>query len=116
MTKFEDIAAICHDANRRFCLSHGDKSQPLWDDAPDWQKNSAINGVKFLYDNPDAGPSASHESWMAEKVREGWVHGSVKDTEKKTHPCIVPYDQLPPYQRVKDYLFTSIARTLLDHG
>ena len=41
------IASICHEANRAYCLSIGDESQPEWATAPDWQRVSAINGVRF---------------------------------------------------------------------
>lgn len=110
--KIEEIAAVCHEANRALCIEQGDLSQTGWNDAPDWQVNSAINGVKFHVDNPDAGDSASHDSWMAEKVAGGWVYGDVKDPETKTHPCIVPFDQLPPEQQAKDTLFRSIIHAL----
>lgn len=40
------------------------------------------------------------------------VYGEVKDGEAKTHPCLVPYEQLPPAQRLKDDLFAAIVRTL----
>lgn len=43
----EQIARIAHETNRAYCESIGDNSQPPWQDAPDWQKLSAINGVKF---------------------------------------------------------------------
>lgn len=29
------IASICHDANRRYCKTIGDDSQPLWEHAPE---------------------------------------------------------------------------------
>ena len=35
-----------------------------------------------------------------------------KDAEKKTHPCIVPYSDLPVVQRAKDYLFREVVHTL----
>ncbi len=43
--KIELLAAAAHIANRAYCHAIGDDSQPLWDDAPDWQKASARNGV-----------------------------------------------------------------------
>jgi len=43
------------------------------------------------------------------KVDSGWVYGEVKDVEKKTHPCIVPYEQLPVEQQSKDYIFKGIV-------
>jgi hypothetical protein len=83
-----------------------------WDDAPDWQRNSAIEGIKFHLQNPDAGDSVSHDNWMKQKIKEGWVYGEVKDPEKKTHPCIVPFDQLPEFQQKKDALFRAIVHAL----
>ena len=105
--KVIELAELCHEANRQYCQSIGDDSQPLWKDAPDWQKDSAINGVKFHLANPGAAPSASHDSWLAQKREEGWVYGPVKDPEKKEHPCMVEYDQLPPEQQAKDSLFIA---------
>lgn len=109
MITINEIARICHEANRVFCQSIGDFSQSSWGDAPDWQKNSAINGVLFNLDNPDAPASASHDSWLAEKEATGWKYGPVKDADKKEHPCFVPYEQLPKEQQAKDHLFKAIV-------
>lgn len=111
--KVEQIAEICHEANLIYCLQLGDYSQPNWDDAEDWQKQSAISGVLFQKANPNSPPSASHESWLKEKEETGWKYGTVKDPVKKEHPCFVPYEQLPVEQQIKDHLFTGIARALI---
>lgn len=107
------IAEICHEANRAYCATIGDNSQPTWDKAPGWQRSSAAVGVEFHLKNLAAGkkpsPSASHESWLAQKRGEGWTYGPVKDAEKKTHPCFMPYDGLPLEQRMKDYIFAAIV-------
>jgi len=105
------IAAACHDANRAYCESIGDLSQKPWDDAPDWQKDSAAKGVVgvLFYGNT---PEQSHESWMSQKRAEGWVYGTVKDPEAKTHPCMVPYSELPPEQQRKDHLFGDVCRAM----
>lgn len=107
-----DIAKVAHEINKSYCESIGDHSQPDWENAPDWQKSSAINGVKFHLDNPNATPSASHESWLKQKTEEGWKYGLVKDAEKKEHPCFLPYDKLPTEQKSKDYLFRQIIHSL----
>ena len=104
------IAKICHEANRAYCKSIGDDSQPSWVDAPDWQRQSACNGVKFHLLGEHA-PSESHDNWLKDKEADGWVYGLVKDPAKKEHPCMVPYDQLPVEQRTKDYIFKSIVET-----
>lgn len=108
----EQIAEICHEANRALCQATGDNSQPAWKQAPDWQKESAINGVQFHLANPDASASHSHEEWLREKRATGWQYGPVKDQGKKEHPCIVPFDELPAEQQAKDYLFQAIVQAL----
>lgn len=108
-----EIAIICHEANKAYCESLEDFSQLHWDDAPEWQKISAMKGVAFHMDHPDATDAASHENWLVEKRVTGWTYGLVKDETKKTHPCIVPFDQLPPEQQMKDRLFRSIVNALL---
>lgn len=108
----EQIARVCHEANKGYCESIGDNSQPTWEQAPEWQKQSAINGVKYHLSNPDSKPEDSHNSWLKEKVETGWVYGPVKDAEKKEHPCMVPYNELPEAQQFKDKLFISIVRAL----
>lgn len=56
-------------------------------------------------------PEQSHESWFAEKVATGWKYGPVKDPEKREHPCMVSYAELPPVQRQKDHVFVGTVRT-----
>lgn len=107
-----DVAKACHEINRAYCASLGDHSQLPWAEAPHWQRISAYNGVKFSIDNPDAPPSASHESWLEEKRRDGWKYGPVKDPERKEHPCFVPYDDLPVAQKAKDHIFQAIVKEL----
>ena len=106
------IAKACHEANRVWCQANDDDTQKSWQDAEQWQRDSAINGVVFRINNPDAGNDAQHNSWMKEKVDDGWVYGEVKDAEKKTHPCIVPFEELPEFQRRKDALFCAIVDAL----
>jgi hypothetical protein len=109
------IARVAHQVNRAYCLAIGDSSQHHWDDAPDWQQESAINGVKAHLENPRMTPEMSHEAWMADKEKAGWKYGPIKDVDKKEHPCFVPYKYLPVVQRTKDYLFASVVKALADH-
>jgi hypothetical protein len=112
MPDVEKIARVAHEANRAWCAANGDHSQPAWEDAPEWQRRSAINGVTFNIENPQAPASASHDSWLAEKRDAGWTYGPVKDPERKQHPCFVPFDELPDVQKAKDHLFKSIVTAL----
>lgn len=103
------LARVCHEANRAWCSSQGDGSQPDWDNAPDWQKNSIMEGVRHHLTH-DADADMSHELWMRSKLEEGWRYGPVKDADSKVHPCLLPRRFLSPADRVKDDIFVAIVR------
>jgi len=108
----EYIAKACHEANRVWCQANGDYSQKHWAEAEQWQRDSAIKGVEFRLANPDAGEDTQHNAWMADKIADGWVYGETKDADSKTHPCIVPFNELPEFQQKKDRLFCAIVDAL----
>lgn len=109
---YEQIAEVAHEVNRAYCVSIGDGSQPAWKDAPKWQKESALLGVDF-HAEEERHVDESHQSWMDQKLADGWKHGAVKDPEKKEHPCMVPFGKLPVEQQSKDYIFRAVVKQLL---
>jgi hypothetical protein len=103
-------AEICHEVNRAYCQSIGDMTHAHWATAPEWQRDSAIAGVRAHIDsNFTMTPEASHMSWLKQKKAEGWRYGKIKDPDKKAHPCFVNYDELPVEQQVKDRLFRAVV-------
>jgi len=109
----ERIARTCHEVNRAFCEGHGDFSQVPWDEAPKWVHDSAMQGVKYFHENPNARPQDMHDSWVAQKCEDGWSYGKEKDPIKKTHPCMVTYRELPFQQKAKDILFITIVKSFV---
>lgn len=53
-----------------------------------------------------------HEAWCEHKRAEGWVQGDVKDADAKTHPALLPYEELPEEQKAKDHLFRAVIGSL----
>lgn len=112
MTSENTIIAACaraaHETNRAYCFAIGDDSQPPWESAPEWQKESAVQGVRGVL----AGNTAeqSHETWWAQKRATGWTWGPTKDPERKQHPCMVPYAELAAEQRAKGALYIAVVR------
>lgn len=109
------LAEIAHEVNRAYCTATGDDSQPAWADAPDWQKSSASMGAGAITQNPTLTPADMHVKWMEQKIAEGWTYGNIKDPERKEHPCMVDYTELPRSQQVKDYLFRAAVLTAAKH-
>lgn len=116
--QIEQIAELAHEVNRAYCEAIGEAQLPAWNDAPSWQRAASLGGVRFCLRHLSAGPipspSLCHKAWAEEKRTAGWTYGPVKDPAKKEHPCLVPYDQLPVEQRVKDYLFVAVVKTCFD--
>lgn len=106
------IAKACHEVNRAFCAAIGDNSQVPWEEAPEWQREATFAMVKFRQENPEAPTSATHDEWADAKIRDGWVYGPVKDAETKTHPCILPFEELPTEQQAKDVLIAAVIKYL----
>ena len=113
----EQIARICHEANRAFCESIGDGSQLPWQDAPEWQKASAMQGVKAHFEALKRGEvvdaRSSRENWVRLKRESGWKYGPLKNFVTKEHPCLIAYDALPAEEKVKDRLFAGIVNAFL---
>jgi hypothetical protein len=46
---------------------------------------------------------------MEEYLKMGWVYGPEYSREQKTHPDLVPYDELEPRERDKDAVFVALC-------
>jgi hypothetical protein len=68
------------------------------------QLTSLIQGTHFAMQSQNMTPEQNHENWMKMKIYQGWVYGDVKDMEKKTHPDLVPFDDLPKVEKDKDIM------------
>ena len=54
-------------------------------------------------------PAMLHKDWVVAYEKMGWVYGPVRDTEKKTHPDMVPYNDLGQLERDKDAVFVALC-------
>lgn len=111
MPALKTIARVCHEANRAWQHATGDPApSPPWDEAPAWQRESAVDGVRHALNGATA--EELHNAWSEYKRAEGWTYGDAKDPAAKTHPCLVPYADLPEDQRRKDTLFAAVVAAL----
>ena len=43
-----------------------------------------------------------HNTWMENRIQEGWSYGPERNNLLKQTPCIVPYDELPEFEKGYD--------------
>lgn len=58
-----------------------------------------------------------HDTWAAGRIADGWHYGPSLNEAEMTHPCLVPYHQLPESE--KEYDRRTVATTIcciLEHG
>jgi len=99
MNKINFIAAIRHIGWVTYQIA---ADQEYNEEINDDQLESLLDGVEYQLNYPDKTPEENHENWLEMKYDQGWEYGPVKDFDKKTHPDLVPYDDLPEIEKRKD--------------
>lgn len=44
----------------------------------------------------------THDVWAQQRIGEGWSFGELRDSERKTHPDLIPYEKLPESEKEYD--------------
>lgn len=76
---------------------------------------SLIQGTKWALANPNATAEDNHKNWMKCKQEQGYTYGEKLDTVKKTHPSMIPFEELSKVEQdkdVMDLLMTKLADEL----
>ena len=71
---------------------------------------SDIEIDKSLVDLQEQLSKNIHEVWSKGRIDDGWMYGIKRDDNKKEHPCLVNYDELPESE--KNYDRNSAVETL----
>ncbi|GAB7221350.1 hypothetical protein VoSk93_05610 [Vibrio owensii] len=110
----QEIASIAHEVNAALFAAFGDDSFKPWNLTHKGQRNNCVNSVLFHLEHPFATPEEGHEHWLSKQLAQGWSYGEVRDEEAKIDPCCLPYLELTPEQRAKDYVFKQIVHSLIN--
>ncbi len=93
-------------AEIRVMLDEGPYDQKIFDES---QRQRRILAMKDCADG-NTTDAERHESWMAMHVEAGWKYGEEFNPQLKTHPNIMPWDELPATTRSKARIFASVSR------
>lgn len=110
---YVQVARIAHDAI--YTLNHFVEERteyPRWFDRTPEDRQMYVDAAKRVAFHPDVTQKTMHDLWMASKLAEGWVYGPERDYVKKTHPSLVPNEELSELEKAKDQLFINVVRAL----
>lgn len=108
-----NIAGVCHQAHRQLCMAMGEEPPPVWEDVPVWMRAFALDNVRIQLENPNISPAERHWRWVLEMTAKGWEVGP-KDPERRTHPNLRPFSEMPWGAQIKGKLFGAIVESLRD--
>jgi hypothetical protein len=81
-----------------------------WDDREEPFK-AQFRDVIDMMCGPDrkSSPEELHDDWVKAYEAMGWIYGPTRDVDAKTHPDMVPYDELESRERDKDAVFVALC-------
>lgn len=106
----EACAHAGHEAYRAYSIATGD-SMPSWDA---YKRTVGGNNIRLAAKEILEGktPERFHAEWSKKLLEDGWKVGPARDPEKKEHPHLVAYDDLPLFQRRRDEIFLTTVRAV----
>jgi hypothetical protein len=103
------IAKVIHNANKAYVDAIGGRAlNPSWEEAREEQRQGLVKAVGGTIINPQT-PEFSHEQWCLAREAEGWTKDLKYDFNRKTHPNLVPFDELTFEEQFKSHLYMGIA-------
>lgn len=63
----------------------------------------------MMSENRKNSPEELHNDWWQAYIDMGWTYGPVRDREAKTHPDMVPYNDLGREEKDKDAVFVALC-------
>jgi len=108
------VTRAAHEVDRSWNEVIGAHVNKQWEVLTEKEQQTAKNAVIGVITH-DFNAEQTHVSWVAEKKSQGWTYGEVKDLERKTHPCLVSWAELPIEFRVKDELWVDTVRSFVKH-
>lgn len=116
-TKEEFISRLRHLA---WCCCQISNNEP-YNETPDKEQidfliENTSEVLSFIKENgkDKFTEETSHDLWCKSKINQGWVYGKEKDFNKKTHPDLVPFEDLSKDEKNKDIVDNFMIKAASD--
>ena len=108
---FEKITELIYEATRKEQNWSNRRIVPEeWSKRNKNFRDQMINVIKHYYNiGSIPTPEEAHNSWWREYEKMGWKCGKVRDVINKTHPDMIPYEDLPQDEKEKDAIFLTFV-------
>ena len=60
-------------------------------------------------DERKSSPKELHDDWVKAYEVMGWKYGPIRNVEAKTHPDMIPYEELGFAEQIKDAVFVALC-------
>lgn len=110
------IAEILHNAVSAIPRIDGSVMVP-WDALNGILKDKAADTVALLMEKSimfahGMSDEYLHDIWHANMIEMGWAYGPTYSLEHKLHPSMVPFNELPDDEKIKDAIWAGIIYAL----
>ena len=103
------VAMEAHKANNELRITNGEESLGSFTDQPLDIVTINMESIYAALHNPNLTAKDMHDTWMDNKAKDGWVYGDVKDADAKTHPLMIPFEQMNDIDKMKDQIFIDVV-------
>jgi voltage-gated potassium channel Kch len=103
LVTWDDLPESLKDSNRRFAVAVGSVLGELGAGLVPLSGPLDAAGVPVSAERLETLARQEHDRWMNDLVTDGWTYTSgAKDPERRTHPLLVPWEDLDEPEREKD--------------
>jgi hypothetical protein len=81
-----------------------------WDEREEPFRKQFLDVIEMMC-GPDrkSSPEELHDDWVRAYEEMGWRYGPERDRDAKTHPDMVPFDELERREQDKDAVFVALC-------
>ncbi len=105
-------ARHAHEGHRIYRQLMGDLSHKPWDEIDVVHRQPVYVAVIGIVESDDDAVR-SHERWVQNLTATGWTKGEKKDGERKTHPNLVPWEDLPNEVQELNKMFVRSVKSMI---